>query len=326
MARIKYVYDTNTCRYEREKRSVGQKILLILGYVATSLMMAVMVMVIRNSFFESQEIRALKNENSALETHYASLHGEFTEVSEVIDALSERNQNIYRKIYEAEPVIDSTTATPDIVSSIYKELLSLGWDNEEVIEEANEKINRIRESSEDESMREVIYLLREKNEMLGYLPSIQPIENIDQSKVASGFGMRINPFHKGRVMHSGIDFAVARGANIVATGAGRVVKVKAKTKFETGYGNYIEIDHGYGYKTRYAHLGEIKVKRGDRVKRGDIIAISGNSGGSIAPHVHYEVLKDGNKIDPINFIIQGLDDHQHRTIKQQAIRENQSLD
>jgi murein DD-endopeptidase MepM/ murein hydrolase activator NlpD len=138
--------------------------------------------------------------------------------------------------------------------------------------------------------------------------------------------MRINPFHKARVMHFGIDFATHRGDNVLATGDGRVKLVKSNSKLETGYGNYIEIDHGNGYVTRYAHLGEIEVGQGDRVKRGDTIAKAGNSGGSIAPHVHYEIIKDGNQIDPLNFMIQGLDDHMFRTLRQVAGRENQSLD
>jgi murein DD-endopeptidase MepM/ murein hydrolase activator NlpD len=294
--------------------------------LAAALVVAVAIMLIRNTFFESAEISALKRENAALEEHHETLQAEFIEVEEVINALSERNDNIYRKIYESEPVVDSSEVKTDAITGVFKQLLSLGWDNEDIVEETNNKIKRIQARSERESLMEVIKLMRENREMLAHLPAIQPVEEIDESKLASGFGMRINPYHKGRVMHFGIDFAVSRGHNIVATGAGRVVTVRKETKLETGYGNYVEIDHGYGYKTRYAHLGEIKVKQGERVSRGDILALSGNSGGSIAPHVHYEILKDGNQIDPIHFIIEGLDDHEYKRLQQQAKRENQSLD
>ena len=326
MARIKYVYDTESCRYEREKYSVLQKLLRASAYLITALVMAIGVLLIRNTFYEPAEIRALRNDNEILEEHHEMLRAEFIQVNQVIEALAERNDNIYREIYEAEPVPDTTSGLSERVSSIYKEFLALGWDNESVVEAARTKIEKIKEHSKEETMNEVIRLMRENEEMLQHLPAIQPVANTNASKLASGFGMRINPFHKGRVMHFGIDFAVHRGENIVATGDGKVVTVKSGQELETGYGNYVEIDHGYGYRTRYAHLGEIKVKQGEEVKRGVVIALSGNSGGSVAPHIHYEVLKDTKQMDPNIFLIQGLDDHTFKELRTLARRENQALD
>ncbi|MCA6079140.1 M23 family metallopeptidase [Fulvivirga sedimenti] len=326
MARIKYTYDTQTCRYERVKRTWMDVFLNFAGYLATAAVVATFVVLIRNAYYETPQTRSLTRENESLREHHENLRAELFEVSSVIDALNQRNNNIYRKIYEAEPLQNGASTTRSNFSKHYKTILQNGWDNEDYVEDAVDKIEKIRKASSKRSMEEVIRLARDNSEILTSLPAIQPVENKDLKKLASGFGMRINPFHKARVMHFGIDFATHRGDNVLATGDGRVKLVKSNSKLETGYGNYIEIDHGNGYVTRYAHLGEIEVGQGDRVKRGDTIAKAGNSGGSIAPHVHYEIIKDGNQIDPLNFMIQGLDDHMFRTLRQVAGRENQSLD
>jgi len=326
MARIKYTYDTKTCRYERVKRTWTDVFLNFAGYLAAALVMALLVVLIRNAYYETPVTRKLDRENETLREHHQSLKAELIDLSSVIDALNERNNNIYRKIYEAEPFGQLPESDGMNFSKQYKSLLQKGWDNKKHIDSVAAQIDQIMARTSHRSMEEVMQLIREKTEDLTSIPSIQPIENQDLKKIASGFGMRINPFHKGRVMHFGIDFATHRGEEIYATGDGRIKTVKSGSQLETGYGNYVEIDHGNGYVTRYAHLGEVKVNRGDRVNRGDVIALAGNSGGSIAPHVHYEVIKDGNQIDPLIFMVQGLDDHMYRTMKQMAGRENQSLD
>ena len=326
MARIKYTYDTKTCRYERVKRTWMDVFLNMAGYLATSVVVAVIVVLIRNAYYESPVTQKLTGENSTLKEHHQNLKAELLDLNSVIDALNERNNNIYRKIYEAEPLATSQEGLGATFSSQYKSLLEKGWRNKDHIDSVAGRIEDIRSGTSNRPMVDVVKLLRKNSETLTSIPSMQPVENKDLKKLSSGFGMRINPFHKGRVMHFGMDFATHRGEEIYATGDGRIKQVKTGSRLETGYGNYVDVDHGNGYITRYAHLGEVKVTRGQKIERGDVIALAGNSGGSIAPHVHYEVIKDGNQIDPLIFMVQGLDDHMYRTMKQIAGRENQSLD
>ena len=327
MARIKYIYDTKTCRYERVKRTWTDVIINFAGYLAAAFVMALAVVLIRNTYYETPLTRQLSAENDALVEHHRTLQAELVEVSSVIDALNERNKNIYRKIYEAEPVnIGSEDQDDNNFARHYRNILEHGWDNEEHVSEVTDRIRGIQRKTSHESMEEVIRLAKEKSKILTSIPSIQPVHNEEITKLSSGFGMRINPFHKGRVMHFGVDYAAHRGEPVVATADGKVKLVKSGSTLETGYGNYVEIDHGNGYVTRYAHLGEIMVKQAGKVQRGDTIAVAGNSGGSVAPHVHYEVIKDGNQVDPLIFMVQGLDDHAYRKLKQIAGRENQSLD
>lgn len=324
MARIKYTYDTDSCRYERVRRSWVDILLNSLGYFCTACIIAVVLVLIYNFYFETELTRTLKKENEAMEKHYTSLKAELVDVEQVIGALRERDTRIYKRIYEAEPIMDQTETR--LENETLKELLEKGWDNEEYVNETSARIDEIMAGSSTDKLREITRLVNEKADMLAALPAIQPVHNPDLSKLASGFGMRINPFHKGRVMHRGVDFAAHRGEAVLATGAGTVVVVKENVKLETGYGNYVEIDHGYGYVTKYAHLQDIRVKRGEKVTRGDTIATVGSSGGSVAPHVHYEVIRDGEKIDPIHFFINGINDHDFRELRKKAKQENQAFD
>jgi len=163
-----------------------------------------------------------------------------------------------------------------------------------------------------------------KEEMLAALPAIQPIQNKELTRLASGFGMRIHPIYKIKKMHTGLDFSAPRGTPIYATGAGTIKRAEISYR-KTGYGNQVEIDHGFGYVTKYAHMQMLAVKRGQKVKRGDLIGYVGSTGGSTAPHCHYEIIKDGKKIDPIQYIIQDVTDEEYQKLLELASRENQSL-
>lgn len=324
MAKIKYTYDTESCRYERVKRSWLDISLNSLGYLAASLVIAFVIVLVYNLYFESETTRMLRKENYTMEKHYTSLRGELVDLENVINALSERDTKIYKRIYEADPIVTETTAK--LATVTLRELIDNGWDNEEYVEETKLKIDNILRNTSDNSQQIIKQLVDENRDKLAALPAIQPVKNADLTKLASGFGMRINPFHKGRVKHTGIDFAAHRGEPVVATGAGKIISIKENVTLETGYGNYIEIDHGYGYVTKYAHLEKVLVKPGQRVQRGEQIATVGSSGGSIAPHVHYEVIRDQEKIDPIHFLISGLNDHEFKELMKKAQQENQAFD
>ncbi len=157
------------------------------------------------------------------------------------------------------------------------------------------------------------------------MPAIVPIENFDYGKLVSGYGTRINPWHKGKYDHDGVDLAAARGTNVLAAGDGRIVLVK-RSELQAGFGNYIEIDHGHGFVTRYTNLGEITARIGQKINKGQAIAVVGISGGSIAPHVHYEVIKNGKNINPVNVFVEGLDAEQFSKMAEASRKFNQSLD
>ncbi len=324
MARIKYTYDTDSCRYERVRRSWMDVLLNSLGYVAAAMVIGVVIVMVYNFYFETELTRTLKKENTAMEKHYTSLKAELVDVEQVITALRERDTKIYKRIYEAEPIVENEETR--LANVTLRELIENGWDNEEYVEDTKQRIDKLLQRSSRMEFKEIALLVSENEAMLSALPAIQPVDNPDHTKLASGFGMRINPFHKGRVMHRGIDFAAHRGDPVVATGSGKVIEVKENVRLETGYGNYIEIDHGFGYVTKYAHLEKIEVTRGQEVKRGEKIATVGTSGGSVAPHVHYEVIRDGEKIDPIHFFINGINDHDFRELRKRARQENQAFD
>ncbi|ELR73807.1 Peptidase, family M23 [Fulvivirga imtechensis AK7] len=328
MARIKYYYDTETCRYERAKVTFSDITLNLLGMLSVALILSIAIVFIYNTYFDSPTEARLKKENKELQNYYLELQDEMSEVNNVITALKERDDNIYRKIYEAEPLPATVREAGHGGVEEYKEIMEKGLHDKKLVINTFRKIDKLKRqaSIQNQSFDQLMQIARENGGMLSSLPSIQPVKNKEHTKLASGFGMRINPFHKGRVMHSGIDFAAPRGTEVYATGNGEVKFVKDNSDLQTGYGNYIEIDHGFGYVTKYAHLGEIKVKKGDRVKRGDVIALVGSSGGSVAPHVHYEVIKDNKKIDPINFLIQGVSDTDYHQLLNLATHENQSFD
>ncbi|MEP2771944.1 MAG: M23 family metallopeptidase [Fulvivirga sp.] len=328
MARIKYYYNTDTCQYERAKVTLSDVFLNLMGFLSVALVFAVAILLVYNAYFESPSEIQLKKENKELKSHYNTLQDEMDEVSEVIAALEDRDNNIYRKIYEAEPLADEIRQAGSGGAELYKRIMDKGLADEKLVVSTFKKIDKLKKKAriQNQSFDEIMHLAKEKEGLLSSLPAIQPIPNPELTRLSSGYGMRINPFHKGRVKHEGIDFAAPRGTPVYATGNGEVTFTKDNSTLETGYGNYIEIDHGFGYVTKYAHLDGLNVSIGDQVKRGQVIGYVGSTGGSVAPHVHYEVIKDNKKIDPINFLIQKLNDQEYNQLVTLANRENQSLD
>jgi len=166
-------------------------------------------------------------------------------------------------------------------------------------------------------------MARNKEKMLASIPAIQPVANKNLKKMASGYGYRIHPIYKVRKMHWGTDFSAPTGTPIYATGDGKVTTYK---RSRSGYGYHIVIDHGFGYETLYGHMSKIEVRRGQRVKRGDVIGYIGSTGSSTAPHLHYEVMKDGRKINPINYFFNDLSPEEYEEMLIISSHSNQSFD
>lgn len=325
MARIKYYYDTETCKYERIKVSKWDIVLNSMGFLTISLLLAVGLVFVFNKYFESPKEIILKKENSELKLHYDILDKEMNDVKEMLSILEDRDDNVYRVIFEAEPIPDNVRSAGTGGTEKYTSLLDEGLEQEKMIVSNYDRIDRLKRQMyiQTRSYDEVIQSALNKADMLAAMPAIQPITNKGLSRLASGFGYRIHPIYKVKKMHWGIDFSAPRGTPIYATGDGKV-RLAKKSYLKTGYGNQVEIDHGYGFKTKYAHMQTFVVKRGENIKRGQLIGYVGSSGGSTAPHVHYEIIKNGKKINPIQYIINVSDD-EYKILHELASRENQSL-
>ena len=326
MARIKYYYDTETCKYERIKVTTWDVILNLLGFLTVAVIVAVGLVFAYNRYFESPKEMLLTKENEELTLYYDILNEELNQLTDMVNVLQERDDRIYRVIFEAEPIPTSIRRAGSGGTERYIALLENGLEADKLIAESMSKVDQLRRQLyiQTKSYDEIGDMARKKTEMLAHIPAIQPIPNKELTRLASGFGRRIHPIYKVRRMHYGIDFAAPRGTPIYATGNG-VIKLAKRSFKKVGYGNQVEIDHGYGYVTKYAHMQDFVVKVGQNVKRGDLIGYVGSSGGSTAPHCHYEIIKDGRKVDPIQFIIQDVSDEEYEILLELASRENQSL-
>jgi murein DD-endopeptidase MepM/ murein hydrolase activator NlpD len=245
------------------------------------------------------------------------------QVEKVLDEIQERDDNIYRVIFEADPIPNSIRKQGFGGINRYEKLLGLS--NSELMINTSKKIDQLTKQLylQSKSFDEVIDLAKNKSNMLASIPAIQPVANKDLKRMASGYGYRIHPIYKTRKMHYGMDFSAKTGTEIYATGDGVVSKIKRSKR---GYGNYVKINHGFGYETLYAHMSKYIVKKGQRVKRGEVIGYVGNSGISTAPHLHYEVRKDNKKINPMNFYYNDLSPEEYEKMLEISLQSNQSLD
>ena len=200
-----------------------------------------------------------------------------------------------------------------------------GFENSELIKQTHSRVDQIAKqiTIQSASLDEIASLAKEKEKLLVSIPAIQPVRNEDLKRMASGYGMRTDPFTKARKMHKGMDFSAPRGTPVFATGDGKVVRADSRS---SGYGKHIRIEHGFGYTTLFGHLHKYNVKRGQKVKRGDIIGFVGSTGRSQGPHLHYEVIKDGRRINPINFYYGNLSAEEFATLLEKSKEANQSLD
>ncbi|MDA7736600.1 M23 family metallopeptidase, partial [Flavobacteriaceae bacterium] len=205
----------------------------------------------------------------------------------------------------------------------YKDLE--GYDNSELIINTSKRLDILSKQTvvQSRSLDEIERLASNKAALLEAIPSIQPIKNKDLTRMASGYGYRNDPFTKKRRFHWGMDFTAKKGVPVYATGNGVVKRADNRA---SGYGNHIRIDHGFGYVSLYAHLSKYNVRRGQKVKRGDLIGYVGNTGRSVGPHLHYEIFKDKKRINPLNFYYGNLSQKEFDVLVTQAKQENQSMD
>ena len=323
MAKIKYYYDTKTLSYKRIELNAFDKLKRSLSYVAASAFTGLIMIVIFFQFFDSPKEKRLKSEIENLVTQYDILSKKMTQIDLVLDDIQQRDDNIYRVIFEADPIPSSIRKAGFGGVNRYKDIRN--FSNSELVIEVAKKADKLSKQLyiQSKSFDEVINLAKNKADMLASIPAIQPIANKDLGRVASGYGYRIHPIYKTRKLHTGMDFTAPQGTPIYATGDGKIEKVKRSRK---GYGNYVIIDHGYGYQTLYAHMKKYIVYRGQKVKRGEIIGYVGSTGTSVAPHLHYEVMKNRRKINPVNYYYNDLSPEEYTKMLEIASQNNQSFD
>lgn len=324
MARIKYYYDTETCKYERVKTKTSDVVMNALGILSLTVIMAVGLMIVYTNHFESPKELILKNEVKELEFYYDKLTTDVENLHQILNDVEHRDDNIYRVVLGAEPIDKSIRNAGVGGVDRYEDIREKGIDHEELVLVLNEKVDLLRRKLyiESKSQDEVVKLAENKEKLFAAIPAIQPISNKQLLALASGFGWRTHPIYKVKKMHTGIDFAASIGTPIYATADGTVAEVSIKF---SGYGKMVEINHGFGYRTRYAHMHEFAVRSGQNVKRGDLIGYVGNTGLSTAPHLHYEVLINGGQVDPVHYFYNDLSASEYEKILELASIENQSL-
>ena len=324
MGKEKFYYNTDTCKFEKVKKKNKEYFLNFIGLITLVLLTSIGLVSLYDAYFESPKIIQLKKENNELQTHYEILNKEVNIAYKMLENLEQRDDNIYRIIFEAEPIPSSIRKVGIGGVNRYKDLLDGKLERENLLIDNYAKIDELKRKLyvHTKSYDDLYTMAVNKEELVAAIPAIQPVSNKDLKRLASGFGQRIDPFLKVKRMHYGLDFSIKVGTPIYATADGKAVIVK--TSFG-GLGKHIYLDHGNGYKTVYAHLDKFNIKRGQKVKRGELIAYSGNSGRSTAPHLHYEVHKNGEKVNPINFFFNDLTPNQYEEVIKIASVENQAL-
>jgi murein DD-endopeptidase MepM/ murein hydrolase activator NlpD len=300
MAKQKYKFNPELLKYDEISLSFRDKFLNFLAYLSTSIVLAVVYFLVFSYFFDLPKEKILKREVNKLTLQYEILNKQLDHIGNVLADIQNRDDNIYRVVFNADPIPKSIRTAGFGGVNRYSELE--GYWNSEIIVETTRRLDILKKQLyvQSTSYDEIINLALNKEDMLSCIPSIQPVAIRDARRIGGYFGMRLHPILKIRRHHDGIDFSAPTGTDVYATGNGVVVKV-INSRRRTDYGTYIEIDHGYGYRTLYAHLDKTLVKQGQQVKRGDVIGLVGNTGMSTAPHLHYEIKRNNRPIDPINY-------------------------
>lgn len=325
MSKIKYKFNTKSLTYEKVTVSFFKRLWQALSYLATGLVFATIAIFIAYNYFDlnSPKERHLKREIAELNLQIDLMNNRMGEVSEVLDDIQERDNNIYRTIFEAEPIPISIRKAGFGGVERYKELQN--YDNSELMIATNLRLDRLSKQLyiQSKSFDEVSKLVKNKAQLLASIPAIQPISNEELKHQPSGFGWRTHPIYKTPEFHPGMDFASPEGTEIHATGDGVILRADNMAQ---GYGNHVVIDHGYGYETLYGHMSKFIVHAGQQIKRGQLIGYVGSTGLSTAPHVHYEVHKNGQIVNPINFYYNDLTPEQYQKLIEISSQSSQSFD
>lgn len=325
MAKVKYYYDSENLAYRKIKTRKTKKFGVIALFLMASALFGFLcfIILLNTPYFETPKDRLLAREIDNLKINFSILNKKMDQIDAVAEDIVERDNNLYRVYFNTAAIPDSVRKAGFPGINRYKALE--GYDNSQLVINTTKRVDRLSKelAIQSKSLDAILKLAKAKNDLLAAIPAIQPVRNENLKRLASGFGYRADPFTKVRKMHKGMDFSAKTGTPIYATGDG-IVKQADNTA--SGYGNHVVIRHGYGYETLYGHLSKYNCRPGQRVKRGDIIGYVGSTGRSEGPHLHYEVHKDGNVVNPLNFYYGNISAIEYVAISKLANQENQSLD
>jgi murein DD-endopeptidase MepM/ murein hydrolase activator NlpD len=323
MSKVKYYYDSDTLAYRKIERKTGKTLFRVFRFLFAASLFALLFVFVAGRYIDSPEEKALRRELSNMQLQYNVLNKKMNEAEAVLANVEKRDNNIYRVYFEANPIPEEQRLAGFGGINRYKKLE--GYDNSKLIKNTSQRLDQLQKRIvvQSKSLDEIKIMAEDKEKLLAAIPAIQPVSNEELTRMASGYGYRSDPFTKVRKFHYGMDFTAPRGTPIYASGHGVVDRADNQS---SGYGNHIRIDHGYGYVSLYAHLYKYEVRANQRVKRGDLIGFVGSTGRSEAPHLHYEVFKDGERINPINFYYGSLSAEEFNSMLQNANLENESLD
>jgi len=323
MKKIKYYYNTHTLRYEKLETPLRVRLLQLFGFIAASIVTGIIIFAIAFRYIDSPKEKLLRQQNDDLRQNYSIMSERLKQLELQMDEIANRDNTVYRSIFEANPIPDSARVKE--MEKRKEVQLVQGMGSTELVKNMTAQLNNLalRMAYQERSFDEITKMVKNKEQLLASIPAIQPISNKTLTRIASGYGYRIDPIYKDRRAHMGMDFTAPQGTPIYATADG----VVSDAGFNTGgFGNRVVINHGNNYQTLYGHMYRIKARVGQRVKRGEVIGYVGNTGKSSGPHCHYEVHHRGNPVNPIYYFYNDLTPAQFDRLLKLAASSNQSMD
>ncbi len=321
MAKQKFVFDPQNLNYKQVNKGLKYKFVKSIVWIGSSLLVGLTIIVLYSVLFDTPRERELRQENISLSEDFEILNERYVRIDTVLKELSYIDENIYRTIFETDPVGDF-----DSLRSGQREMLILlQQENEIIVSSSADNIHFLMEDVRgiSYSYTQLKNYLLENEKLAASVPAIQPILNKDLTRLASGFGDRMHPFYKIVKFHTGIDFTAPSGTEVFATADGIIERLDRTGR---GNGNTIVINHENGYKTYYSHLSRFSVRQGRKVKRGSVIGLVGNTGLSVGPHLHYEVHLNDTPVNPVNYFFNELSSAQYDRMIEMSIKSGQSFD
>jgi len=320
MAKIKYFFNPHSLDFERVSTSMRGLVLRIFGFLSASVVAGSVLLLLAYNYIDSPKEKLLKRQLEDYQVQTKRINSRLDKMTKQLQELQEKDASIYRAIFEVDPIKPQQNS-----AAAYKYSQQNEYEHAALMNELNDKMEKlttglIRQSA---SFDQLARLAARKTEFLACIPAIQPITNRQLKHMASGFGFRLHPIYKTYKMHTGIDFTAPTGTPIYATGNGRIALVELGHR---GYGNHVVINHGFGYMTLYGHMSRVKVHPGQIIHRGQLVGYVGNTGTSAAPHLHYEVIKGGKKINPINYFFNDITEADYAAMREMAERPIQAFD
>ncbi len=322
MAKKKFYFNSETLDYEEIQINLAYRLKQVLFHAMSGIFLGLLFFFLFVSIIKSPREKEISLQKSRMEGQYKALQGQMSDIQGILTDLQQRDDNLYRVVFQAEPIPYEVRRTANTNADYYEQLLRMT--NSQIVVETTKKLNELKKQLyvQSKSYDEIVVLAQNKEKMLEAIPAIQPVANKDLTRVASGYGMRMDPIYHSRRFHAGMDFTAPTGTDIYATGNGRVLSAG----WQQGYGNCVEIDHGFGYVTLYAHMHTISVNAGQTVNRGEVIGLVGNTGKSTGPHLHYEVHYKGEIMNPQNYYFLDLTPEEYDKMVQLSNNAGQMFD